>query len=69
MNSWKQAMCRHCLLAYKLGQGQIAMLMPVVVEVTLDPPDPCLVCGKPTKIYTRIDPEQTEGMTNAKKKP
>jgi hypothetical protein len=50
---WTQPLCESCYVAWLLGQGE----PPRQATVTRNMPlEPCLVCGTPTAIYTRIDP-------------
>lgn len=62
---WTQPLCEPCYAAWCLGRGE-APREPV--RVTGTEGDPCCVCGTPTTIYARIDPESTAGLGYAKTK-
>lgn len=51
---WTQPLCLTCYLAWLLGCGE-GPREPT--RLTGGGEDPCLVCGTPTRIYTRIDPQ------------
>lgn len=50
---WTQPLCASCFDAWTLGRGDPPRT-PVQVVGADD--EPCLVCGRPTCIYVRIDP-------------
>lgn len=51
---WTQPLCMTCYLAWLLGCGK-GPREPFAS--TGGGEDRCLVCGTPTRIYTRIDPK------------
>ena len=68
MKSWTQPFCHACSVAFGLGRGTVAGdIIPVQLRDTV-PPDPCLVCGTPTRIYIRVDPKLTEGLRYARER-
>lgn len=65
---WTQPLCDPCFAAWTLGRGE-APRGPVTVRLDDDDEgDPCLVCGSPTTIYTRIDPKLAEHCQHPKPK-
>jgi hypothetical protein len=59
---WTQPLCMTCFVAWTLGRGEL----PREPTQVIGEPDPCLICGSPTRIYVRIDPALTEGFKYAK---
>ena len=64
MKAWTQPICRTCYAAFLLGKGEDPRREPVRLA-DIAPPEPCLLCGEPTRIFLRIDPRLTAGLTNA----
>jgi hypothetical protein len=52
---WTQPLCDTCYVAWCLGRGE-APREPTRA-IGGHEPDPCLICGEPTNIYTRISPK------------
>jgi hypothetical protein len=50
---WTQPLCDACYAAWSLGRGEVPREPHFLVR---DEGEPCLICGTPTTIYTRIDP-------------
>ena len=50
---WTQPLCETCFQAWKLGTGR----PPVVPSLTKEGGEElCLICGRLTRIYVRVDP-------------
>lgn len=57
MSDWTQPLCLTCFVAWTLGRGEPPCEPMRVIGVE----DPCLICGTPTAILVRIDPQLTVG--------
>lgn len=64
-NDWTQPLCLTCYAAFCIGAGMRPSSRPTRV---IDAADPCLICGEPTGIYVRIDPELSEGFAHARER-
>jgi hypothetical protein len=61
---WTQPLCEACYAAWTLGRGEA----PREPSRVLGEGDPCLICGTPTGIYTRIDPKLAAHFPHAKER-
>jgi hypothetical protein len=61
---WTQPLCVTCYAAWEVGNGRVPR---EPARVARAPEDPCLICGTPTTIYTRIHPTIAEHFVHAKR--
>jgi hypothetical protein len=62
---WTQPLCEPCFAAWELGNGRKPREPVRLRGDAEEDGDPCVVCGTPTTIYTRIDPALVEGFRYA----
>ncbi len=65
---WTQPLCETCFAAWEVGNGRVPRESSRPIGDQEDVGDPCLICGTPTVIYTRIDPTIASHFTHAKEK-
>jgi hypothetical protein len=65
---WTQPLCETCYAAWEVGAGRVPREPVRIIRDNPEDRDPCLICGTPTLIYTRIDPALARHFKHAKVK-